>query len=154
MPSFPTRARAAHSVLFMLAVCCVCAAGAAEPHKNTTGLPTYPHDKGGSMDAVSRSLPNGQNCIHYASTTTDPLQRVIDWYKKALPGAKVEDVNKDSLYGNYFKLDGVKLLVGNDIVNVYRTTGGFNLPYAKKDDAQKTSIELFKCSNAPAPKPD
>jgi hypothetical protein len=130
------------SVFALLAACCVCVAGAAEPQKNTTGLPTYPRDTGGRMDAVSRSLPNGQNCIHYASSTTDPLQTVIDWYKKALPGAKVDDVNKDSLYGNYFKLDGVKLLIGNDIVNVYRMTGG----------AEKTTVEIFKCSNAPAPK--
>lgn len=150
----PTRARAARRVLAMLAVCGACVAGAVETHKNITGLPTYPRDKGGLMDAVSRSLPNGQHCIHYASSTTDPLQAVIDWYKKALPGARVEDVNKDSLYGNYFKLDGVKLLVGNNIVNVYRMTGGLNLPYVKKDDAQKTSIELFKCSDAPAPKHD
>lgn len=150
----PTRARAAGTVLTVLAVCCGCAAGTAELQKNTTGLPTYPNDKGGRMDAVSRSLPNGQNCIHYASTTTDPLQTVIDWYKKALPGARVEDVNKDSLYGNYFKLDGVKLLVGNNIVNIYRMTGEINLPYVKKDDVKKTSLELFKCSNAPAPKRD
>jgi len=110
--------------------------------KNTTGLPTYPQDKGGIMDAVMRSIPNGQRCTHYASDTTDPLAAVIEWYKKALPGAKVEDVNKDSLYGSYFKLDGVKLLVGNDIVNVYR--GGLD-----SDGAKKTSIEIFKCQNAP-----
>ncbi|HEY3785207.1 MAG TPA: hypothetical protein VGL55_08010 [Steroidobacteraceae bacterium] len=149
-----TPARAARPVLAVLAACCACAAGSAEPQKNTTGLPTYPHDQGGRMDAVSRSLPNGQNCIHYASSTTDPLLAVIDWYKTALPGARVEDVNKDSLYGNYFKLDGVKLLVGNDIVNVYRMTGGPNLPNVKKDDAQKTTIELFKCSDAQSPKRD
>src|ERR1017187_4041562 len=34
--------------------------------------------------------------------------------------AKTDDVNKDSLYGSYFKLEGIKLLSGNDIVHVYR----------------------------------
>jgi hypothetical protein len=43
------------------------------------------------------------------------------------------------LYGNYFKLDGIKLLSGNDIVNVYRM----------QNDKQ-TSVELFKCRDAPA----
>src|SRR5689334_6450138 len=102
--------------------------------KNTTGLPTYPNDGGGRMDSGVRSLPNGQNCTHYAGSTADPLAAVIAWYKKALPGARVEDVNKDSLYGNYFKLDGIKLLVGNDIVNVYRLS-----------TSKETSIEIFKC---------
>lgn len=37
-------------------------AGAAGGQGNTTGLPTYPHDAGGIMDATFRSLPNGQHC--------------------------------------------------------------------------------------------
>lgn len=94
---------------------------------------------------------NGQHCSHYSSSSKDALVTVIDWYKKALPNARVEDVNKDSLYGNYFKLDGVKLLVGNDIVNVYRTPD-LHMPYVKQEDLNKTSIELFKCKDAPAPK--
>ena len=93
------------------------------------------------------------NCTHYASSSKDALGTVIDWYKKALPNAKLEDVNKDSLYGNYFKLDGVKLLVGNDIVNVYRTPD-MHLPYLKKEDLNRTSIEIFKCNDASRPKQD
>ena len=95
------------------------------------------------MDAVVRSIPNGQHCTHYSSTTPDTLATVIDWYKKALPAATVEDVNKDSLYGSYFKLDGVKLLAGHDIVNVYRMG---------QDSA--TNIEIFKCNDAAPPKHD
>ena len=115
----------------------IASSGAAESQKNTTGLPTYPHDTGGTMDAVSRSIPNGQHCIHYSSSTPDALAAVEEWYKKALPGAKTDDVNKDSLYGSYFKLDGIKLLVGSDIVNVYRMA-----------NSDHTTIEIFKCSDA------
>jgi hypothetical protein len=110
---------------------------AADGQTNVTGLPTYPHDAGGQMDAIVRSIPNGQHCIHYSSNSPDPLATVEDWYKKSLPNAKIEDINKNSLYGNYFKLDGIKLLVGNDIVNVYRM-----------GDSKQTSIEMFKCKDA------
>ena len=66
-----------------------------------------------------------------------PLADVEGWYKKQMSSAKVDDVNKDSLYGSYFKLDGIKLLLGNDIANVYR------MPNDKT-----TSIAMFKCRNA------
>jgi hypothetical protein len=105
---------------------------------NTTGLPTYPHDSGGTMDATYRSIPNGQHCIHYQTNTPDSLADVEAWYKKQLPSAKTGDVNKDSLYGSYFKLDGIKLLIGNDIVNIYRMA-----------NQKTTSIEIFKCKDAP-----
>lgn len=143
-------ARAATVALTLFLAGTVHAAG---DDQNTTGLPTYPHDEHRKMDAVARSIPNGQHCTHYASSSKDALGTVIDWYKKALPNAKLEDVNKDSLYGNYFKLDGVKLLVGNDIVNVYRTPD-MHLPYLKKEDLNRTSIEIFKCQDAPRPKQD
>jgi hypothetical protein len=122
------------------AACCalICSSQAAE-QSNTTGLPTYPNMKNQRMDSAYRSLPNGQNCTHFSAVTPDALAAVEDWYKKALPNAKIDDVNKNSLYGNYFKLDGIKLLSGNDIVNVYRM----------KDDKQ-TSVELFKCRDAAA----
>ena len=73
---------------------------AADGQKNITGLPTYPNDAGGTMDSVSRSIPNGQHCIHYSGRTPDALDKVEEWYKKALPNAKTDDVNKDSLYGS------------------------------------------------------
>lgn len=122
------------------AACCalICSSQAAD-QSNTTGLPTYPNMKNQRMDAVYRSLPNGQNCTHFSAATPDALAAVEDWYKKALPNAKIDDVNKNSLYGNYFKLDGIKLLSGNDIANVYRM----------QNDKQ-TSVELFKCRDAPA----
>lgn len=126
---------------------------AAGSDSNTTGLPTYPRDSDRRMDGVARMLPNGQHCVHYSSHTSDALAVVIAWYRKALPAAKVDDVNKDSLYGSYFKMDGVKLLVGNDIVNLYRiassSIGGVLGAKAKTD---MTTIELFKCQDEPAPK--
>src|ERR1700722_9919572 len=106
-----------------LAVCCqlTSVAESAETGKNATGLPTYPYDSGGTMDSAYRSIPNGQHCIHYAGSTSDALAVVEDWYKKALPNAQSDDVNKNSLYGGYFKLDGIKLVMGNDFLTIYRT---------------------------------
>ncbi|HEY2683047.1 MAG TPA: hypothetical protein VGI93_06035 [Steroidobacteraceae bacterium] len=136
-----------------IAALAVCNIGVADTQQNTTGLPTYPRDEGSKMDKVARMLPNGQHCTHYSSSTKDGLAAVIDWYKNALPSTRIEDVNKDSLYGSYFKLEGVKLLIGNDIVNVYRLPSDMNMPYAKKDGVKKTSIELFKCQDAPERRP-
>jgi hypothetical protein len=142
------RSDSARAASMTLALILASAAHAAGGGENTTGLPSYPHDEDRKMDAVARSIPNGQHCTHYSSSSKDALATVIDWYKKQLPGAKVEDVNKGSLYGNYFKLQGVKLLVGNDIVNVYRMPDNAGLPYVKKESLQKTSIEIFKCNDA------
>ena len=107
-------------------------------NKNTTGLPTYPRDSGGMMDAVYRSVPNGQHCMHYAGSTPDALAIVEDWYKKQFPKARIDDVNKNSLYGGYFKLDGIKMVIGNDFLTIYRTANG-----------TETSIEIFKCNDGP-----
>jgi hypothetical protein len=105
---------------------------------NSTGLPTYPHTSGGNMDATYRSIPNGQHCIQFSTDTPDGLADVENWYKKQMPNAKTEDINKNSLYGSYFKLEGIKLLLGNDIVNIYRMA-----------NQKTTSIEIFKCKDAP-----
>ena len=113
---------------------------AADGHQNTTGLPTYPKSGGQQMDVTYRSIPNGQHCIHFSSNTPDALATVEDWYKKALPNAKIEDVNINSLYGSYFKLDGIKLLIGNDMVNVYRMAND-----------KQTSVEIFKCRDSAPP---
>jgi hypothetical protein len=78
---------------------------------------------------------------------------VVEWYKKALPSAKVEDVNKDSLYGSYFKLDGIKLLVGNNIVNVYRMAPmDTSTVLGRTAKTNATTIEMFKCNDAPESK--
>jgi len=124
------------SVIATLAGLAFAALSFAADH-NTTGLPTYPHDSGGTMDATYRSIPNGQHCTHYQGDTPDALADVEAWYKKQMPGAKTDDVNKDSLYGAYFKLDGIKLLLGNDIVNIYRMA-----------NQKTTTIEMFKCRDA------
>jgi hypothetical protein len=112
-------------------------ATAAGGQQNATGLPTYPHDAGGLMDATFRSLPNGQHCISYMTSTNDSLNTVEEWYKKQLPSAKVDDINHNSMFGSYFKLNGIKLLSGNDLVNIYADT-----------DRNKTTIELYKCRDA------
>jgi hypothetical protein len=106
---------------------------------NTTGLPTYPHidAKASSMDGTYRSIPNGQHCLHFNASTPDSLETVEAWYRSQMPGAKSRDVNEHSLYGSYFKMQGITLLLGNDIVNVMR------MPNDKA-----TYLDLFKCRDA------
>jgi hypothetical protein len=118
----------------------VATAEAAGEQQNATGLPTYPHDAGGTMDATFRSLPDGRHCISYMSNTGDSLSTVEDWYKKQLPNAKIDDINHNSMFGSYFKLNGIKLLSGNDLINIYADT-----------DRNKTTIELYKCRDAAKP---
>ncbi len=125
------------SMLLAAAVSVSISSASLAADSNATGLPTYPHDGGGKMDAAYRSIPNGQHCMHYQGDTLDALADVEAWYRKQMPNAKTDDVNKDSLYGSYFKLDGIKLLIGNDIVNIYRMA-----------NQKTTSIELFKCRDA------
>jgi hypothetical protein len=108
---------------------------------NTTGLPSYPHldPKAAFMDATYRSIPNGQRCMHFNASTPDALAVVEAWYRKQMPNAKTGDINENSPYGSYFKLEGIKLLLGNDIVNVMR------MPNDKA-----TYLDLFKCKDAAA----
>ena len=107
---------------------------AANIDTNTTGLPTYPHLQSAMMDGVARNTL-GHQCTHFAADSPDPLETVQTWYRHALPGAVESDVNKDSMYGSYFKLTGIRLTRGNDFLTIYRTANG-----------SSTSIELFKCS--------
>jgi hypothetical protein len=102
--------------------------------RNTTGLPTYPHISRAIMDPVPRDTL-GSKCIHYTADSPDRLDSVEAWYRRALPGAVESDVNQNSLYGDFFKLDGIRLTLGTDFVAVYRTGNG-----------RLTSIELFKCA--------
>jgi hypothetical protein len=109
---------------------------AADVDQNTTGLPTYPHLRRAMMDPVSRNTL-GHQCTHFAADSGDPLEIVEAWYRKAVPGAVESDVNRDSIYGSYFKLTGIKLTRGRDFLTVYRIA-----------DGTSTSIELFKCREA------
>lgn len=102
--------------------------------RNMTGLPTYPHISRAIMDPVPRDTL-GSKCIHYTADSPDPLDSVESWYRQALPGAVESDVNRNSLYGDFFKLNGIRLTRGTDFVTVYRTANG-----------SLTSIELFKCA--------
>jgi hypothetical protein len=60
--------------------------------RNATGLPTYPHESDGKMDATYRSIPNGQSCISYSSESSDALADVEAWFKTQMPRARVEDI--------------------------------------------------------------
>ena len=112
---------------------------AAADAANSTGLPTYPRidAKAMWMDATYRSIPNGQHCTHFNASTADSLETVESWYRKQMPGAKIQDVNEIPLYGSYFKLQGISLLVGSDIVNVM-----------KMGTDKATYLDLFKCRDA------
>jgi hypothetical protein len=105
--------------------------------RNTTGLPTYPRIARAIMDPVARDTL-GRKCIHYAADSSDPLETVEAWYRQALAGASESDVNQDSMYGGFFKLNGIKFTRGNDLVTVYR-----------QENSKVTSIELFQCAGPP-----
>jgi len=137
----PRTALAAIAAALVACFAALCAPGTADAageaertDKNTTGLPTYPHVLSAIMDGVLRNTL-GRQCTHYAADSPDPLETVEAWYRKALPGAVESDVNKESIYGSYFKLTGIKLTRDNDFLTVYRMPAG-----------SSTSIELFKCS--------
>jgi hypothetical protein len=121
----------------MAAACLMAPVASLAADPNTTGLPSYPNEAKGWMDDTYRSIPNGQHCTHYSTNTTDSLAAVEAWYRKQLSGAKETDVNKDSLYGSNFKLEGIKLIRGNDIVTI-----------SKMANDTTTAIELFKCKDA------
>jgi hypothetical protein len=108
----------------------------ADLDRNTTGLPSYPHLRSAVMDPVARNT-QGRQCTHFAADSPDSLEAVESWYRQALPGAVESDVNKDSIYGSYFKLNGIRLVRGNDFLTVYRLANG-----------SVTSIELFNCGPA------
>jgi hypothetical protein len=87
------------------------------------------------MDAVARTDKMGHWCTRFAAGTSDPLDVVEAWYRKALVNASETDLNNDERYRDYFQLNGIKLALGIDYVTVFRT-----------GDRSSTSIELFRCS--------
>ena len=102
---------------------------------NLTGLPAYPNLHEAKMDAVARTDKMGHWCTRFAADTSDPLDAVEAWYRKALVNASETDLNNDERYRNYLNLTGIKLALGIDYVTVFRTA-----------DRSSTSIELFRCS--------
>jgi hypothetical protein len=53
--------------------------------RNETPLPTYPHLASATM--LSNPNPN-TGCIEYMSSTNDPLDDALAWYRSKLGGAK------------------------------------------------------------------
>jgi hypothetical protein len=102
---------------------------------NPTGLPTYPNLNHAQMDRVARTDKLGHWCNRFSADTSDALEVVEAWYRKALVSPSETELNNDETYKNYVRLTGVKLAVGIDYVTVFRTA-----------DQSTTSIELFRCS--------
>jgi hypothetical protein len=124
-----------HLIIALAASLGAAPALAVETVINPTGLPTYPNLNHAKMDSVARTDKLGHWCNRFAADTSDALDVVEAWYRKALVSASETDLNNDETYKNYFKLTGVKLAVGIDYVTVFRTA-----------DQSRTSIELFRCS--------
>jgi len=102
---------------------------------NYTGLPVFPSLSRASMDDVSKTDKLGRWCSRFVADTSYPLEKVEDWYRKALRQASETNLADDAVYKAYANLSGIKLAVGIDYVTVFRIA---NQP--------GTSIELFKCS--------
>lgn len=111
--------------------------GSAAGVYNATGLPAYPNLIRAKMDDVARTDALGHWCIRFAADTSDRLDLVEAWYRKALVGASETDLNRDERYRSYAGLSGIKLALGIDSVTVFRTA-----------NQSTTSIELFRCSVA------
>jgi hypothetical protein len=124
-----------HLIIALAASLGAAPALAVETVINPTGLPTYPNLNNAKMDSVARTDKLGHWCNRFAADTSDALDVVEAWYRKALVSASETDLNNDERYKNYFRLTGVKLAVGIDYVTVFRTA-----------DQSTTSIELFRCS--------
>jgi hypothetical protein len=122
-------------VRLALSLLCVSALAAGADVYNSTGLPLYPNLSRAKMDGVAKTDALGHWCIRLAADTTDRLEVVEAWYRKALVGANETDLNHDERYRNYINLNGIKLAQGIDSVTVYTTA-----------NRSSTSIELFRCS--------
>lgn len=129
------RARLVSGVLLSLSLLEFAPVAAAQAVKNLTGLPVYPNLNEARMDAVARTDKMGHWCTRFAADTSDPLDAVEEWYRKALVNASETDLNNDVRYRNYLNLRGIKLALGIDFVTVFRSA-----------DRSSTSIELFRCS--------
>jgi hypothetical protein len=77
----------------------------------------------------------GHWCMHLAATTSDSLDAVERWYRRALRTASETDVRHDGTYGDSGNIDGIKLSVSIDSVAIYKMSKG-----------AATSIDLTRCS--------
>jgi len=115
------------------ALSCGSAITTAATIQNLTGIPTYPNLNRAAMDGVLRTEPPGRWCARFIGTTTDSLDAVEDWYRRALLRASETDLTRDEQFRNP-DLSGIKLALGRDYVALYRV------------DQQRTIIELHRCS--------
>jgi len=137
----PFRGRGRPRAGAALALSCVLpmAAGAAESVGpgllNPTGLPMYPNLASARLEERLKTDWVGHWCMHLAAATTDSLEAVETWYRRALRAASETDVRNDGTYGDAGSLDGIKLSVNLDSVAVYKVSNG-----------APTLIVLTRCS--------
>jgi hypothetical protein len=115
-------------------------AGAASPAAgeevhNLTGLPAYPNLSAAQMDEFWKTDTLGRWCARFAGTSSDTLEVVQAWYRKALVGASETDLKNDPNYAGALNLSGIKLALGVDSVTVFKMAG-----------QSPTSIVLNRCS--------
>jgi len=109
---------------------------------NLTGLPTYPHLDTAAMDETWRTESLGRWCAKFTGMTSDSLEAVEEWYRKALYQASETDLARDRRYRNFPTFSGIKLALGTSYVAVYRLP---NRP---------TIIELHRCEGSRPPDAD
>lgn len=135
-PSLITVKLAAAAVALALALSsAVALPAAAYDAQNVTGLPVFPSLSWAAMDKVSKTGPLGRWCSRFAARTSDSLDKVEAWYRKALVNASETDLADDDRYKPLPGLIGIKLALGIDYVTVFRSAA-----------QPGTAIELFKCS--------
>jgi hypothetical protein len=105
--------------------------------QNLTGLPAYPRLRSATMDRIPKTDILGHWCYRLTADTYDSLDAVQAWYRKALVNASETDLTHDESYKADTELSGIKLSLGLDYVDIYKSA-----PQAI------TSIKLVKCSPA------
>ena len=128
--SFPSNRWLVGALIVLLAACTKSRAGQSQStsatqganadtssdiDRNETTLPTYPHLAKGMM----LSTPNPDNgCIEYMSSTNDPLDDALAWYRSKLGGAK-----ETPFQGDYKGVDFTVHGTDHVLVFVLQNTG-------------------------------
>lgn len=130
-----TLKRSKLATILMAAQLLVCVPPLCANTLNLTGLPAYPNLSGAIMDGTFKTDTLGHWCMRFWADTSDSINTVEAWYRKALVGSSEIDLTHDKNYKKYSGVVGVKIVLGIDYVVVYKTSG-----------QAPTSIDLYRCS--------
>jgi hypothetical protein len=103
--------------------------------QNPTGLPLYPNLTTAVLDSVYRTDLLGHWCMHLSAQSSDSLEAVEQWYRRAFIRVSETDLTHDSAYVDKANLAGIKLTSDIDSIAIYRM-----------GRSGATFIDLARCS--------